>query len=236
MKVTISFGRELTLATFSGLARYSEVLESQLVLAGDTEKDSIRRQIESMNLDQDSAFVELDLAMQEHDMTFDMLLPNFFRYSFIVLLCLVFENKLGELSELVHHNRPDLPAPPHPRQDAIKEYKKYFIDIAAISDLNWDKLLELNKVRNCIVHASGKVHGFRHETFLVQLAAKDNGLHISGPTHDHSQKLRPLYLDDDMLVLETQYCIDAAREVREFFVGLCDSIGLSPMLIETDRG
>lgn len=232
MKVKISFVRELTLATFSALARYYEVLESQMVSSGNIEKDSICHQIENMNLNQNSAFEEWDLKMQEHDMTFNMLLPNFFRYSFIVLLCLVFENKLGEISEFVHHSRPNVPAPPHPQRDAIKEYKRYFSNEVAISNLNWDKLLELNKVRNCIVHASGKVRGCKYKEFLRQLAARDSGLHISGPPSVHRQKTRPLYLENDMLVLETQYCKDNVREVRKFFERLCDSIGLPPMLIE----
>jgi hypothetical protein len=73
MKVKISFVRELTLATFSALARYYEVLESQMVSSGNIEKDSICHQIENMNLNQNSAFEEWDLKMQEHDMTFNMI-------------------------------------------------------------------------------------------------------------------------------------------------------------------
>lgn len=233
MKLIISFPRELTLAAFSGITQYYETVESQLESAANAEKQSIQQRIENMHLDTEAAWKEWDLAMQEYDMTFNMLLPNFFRYSFIVLLCLVIENKLAELSRVIEHNTPDSDSPPYPRQDAIGEYKKYYKK-AGISDLDWKKLHELNKVRNCVVHASGKVQGFGHETFLRQLAEKGAGLHISGPNYALRRELHPLYLEDDMLVLEPEYCREAAKQVRRFFEALCNSMDLPPLTVENE--
>ena len=229
MKIKISFGRELTLATFSGVSRYCEVLENYLTTASDNEKDLIRKKIEDMELDPALAYEEFELAMQEHDMTFNMLLPNFFRYSFIVLLCQVIESKLCEIAELTYNHKKDLPAPPHPKNDIIKEYKKYFTNEVAILGLKWDILLDLYKVRNCIVHASGDVKGHKYESFLRQLAQNKIGIHISDPTFIKKGNLHPLYLDNDRLVLEHKYCIDASHEVMEFFEKMLDDIGFSAM-------
>ena len=45
-------------------------------------------------------FAEWDTERQVHEMTFDMLLPNYFRYSYLFLLFLIVEDKLKEIFQI----------------------------------------------------------------------------------------------------------------------------------------
>lgn len=234
MKIRISLTRELTLATIDGIAQYHETVESQLQSAKREERKRIHEMMQAMELDREHQMAEWDVAMQEHAMTFDMLLPNFFRYSLIVLLFLVVESKLGELCRAVKNVRGNIPSPPCPEKNIVNEYKEYLTKRAGISGLRWDKIHDLNKIRNCIVHASGKVKGFRHETYLRQLARREIGLSISGDDYDPKDDLQPLYLDEDMLVLRPEYCKGAISNIRDFFEELCDAVPLPRLTINQD--
>jgi hypothetical protein len=233
MEIEISFTRELTLAAVDGIAQYYEIVESQLQSAKAEERQRIHGIIKGMGLNRDDEVTEWDIAMQEHEMTFEMLLPNFFRYSCIVLLFLVVENKLGEICKAAKQAKEDMPPPPHPERDVIKEYKKYLNQVGT-SGLRWDAIHDLNKVRNCIVHASGRVKGSQYETYLRQLAKSEIGISISGDSYNFQDGLQPLYLEDDMLMLKPEYCRQVIRNVRDFFEKLCDVVPLPRLTIKSE--
>lgn len=234
MKIIVSFPRDLILAAIQGLGRYHETVESQLRSASYEEKSEIQKRIKSMGWSREEEIEEWDLAIQSHDMTFNMLLPNFFRYSLLVLLFLVVENKLGELSRVAAHKHPASPSPPHPRQNIIGSYERYFTDKISLSSLNWGIIHELNSVRNCIVHASGKVKGRKDEEQLREIAMKHQGIAVSGPKYLYPTYLRPLYLEDDMLMIEAPYCSRLIDGVYQFFKQLCDELGLGKLKVEDD--
>lgn len=231
MKHEICFPRDLTLSAIDGVSQYYETVESHLQSAKVEDRQRIRHMIKSMKLEREDEIAEWNIAMQEHEGTFEMLLPNFFRYSCIVLLFLVVENQLGEICEAIKEAQADLPEPPHPEKDIVKEHKKYLTQ-TGISGLRWDMIHDLNKVRNCIVHHSGKVKGFRHETYLRQLARREVGISISGDSDSFQDDLQPLYLENDMLMLEPEYCRQTIRGIRDFFEELCNSAPLPRLIIE----
>ncbi len=230
--IEVSFTRELTLAAIDGIERYYETIESQLNSAKVEERQRVDETIKGMGLRGDEELAEWNIAMQEHEMNFDMLLPNFFRYSCIVLLFLVVENKLGEVCEAAYDENKLLPPPPSPKQSIINGYQKYLSEKVGITGLHWEDLHELNKLRNCIIHASGKVKGCKDETFLQQLAKRGLGVSISGENDDHNDNIRPLYLEEDMLVLNPVYITRVIKNVRAFFEELCNSLPLPRLVIK----
>lgn len=234
MGILISFPRALTLAAISGLASYHETMESQMRSAAEAEKLAAKESIRKMGLSLKEEMLEWDLAMQSHDMTFNMLMPNFLRYSLIVLLFLVVENKLEELANVAEQTHPKSPTAPDPKRCVIKTYKRYFTEEVGISSLDWQTMDELNAIRNCIVHASGKVQGRPDETLLRNFANKHKGLSVSNTRQFSRIDLRPLYLEDDMLVIEPSYCSYIIDRVRRFFEQLCDALQLPDLITETD--
>jgi hypothetical protein len=178
------------------------------------------------NLDEESEYAEWNLAMQENEITFDMLIPNFFRYSFIVLLNIVIENELRKLCYVIQQEKGIEIDPPTSKKNIIKNYKDYIHNKCGVSPIEWENTLELNKVRNCIVHSSGKVSNDDHEEFLRDCAKKRNGLYVSARIDDLQRESIPLYYEDDMLVIEPDYCKFALLGTKHFFEELCDAIPL----------
>lgn len=232
MKIIVSFARDLTLAAIDGIEQYYEIIESKLQTAKEEERTRIREKIKDMQLDWEDELIEWDIARQEHEMTFDMLLPNYFRYSCIVLLHLVVENKLGEICEVAQNIKSNLPASPKPKQGIIKEYRKYLTEVVGIASQQWNAIYDLNKIRNCIVHASGKVKDSRDEEYIRRMAEDKIGVAISGTPGELREDLRPLYLEDDMLMLKPEYCKKTIKMVRDFFEELCDALSLPKFTIE----
>jgi hypothetical protein len=232
-KIEISFTRDLTLSAIDGIALYHETVEMQLLAAKDAQRKQIHEMIRSMKLEGDEELAEWSIAMNEHRMNFDMLLPNFFRYSCIVLLYLVVENKLGEICQAAYSQKKTNPPPKSPKHSVIKQYDKYISERLGIVGLQWEHLYELNKVRNCIVHASGRVKGFYKEDDLRQLAMEGLGISISGQTEDYHDDLEPLYMEDDMLMIKSEYCQRTIRNIRTFFEVLCDAVSLPHFVLIT---
>jgi len=232
MKIIVSFARDLTLAAIDGIEQYYEIIESKLQTAKEEERTRIREKIKDMQLDWEDELIERDIVRQEHEMTFDMLLPNYFRYSCIVLLHLVVENKLGEICEVAQNIKSNLPASPKPKQGIIKEYRKYLTEVVGIASQQWNAIYDLNTIRNCIVHASGKVKDSRDEEYIRRMAEDEIGVAISGTPGELREDLRPLYLEDDMLMLKPEYCRKTIKMVRDFFEELCDALSLPKFTIE----
>lgn len=232
-KIIISFAREDTLNAIGGLQRYYETFESQLQSTKASEYEQADREVKNMELEGEEELIEWDLARQGLETNFNMLLPNFFRYSYIVLLYLVVENKLVELCKAVYSPKKNIPSPPSPRRSVIRTYEKYLSQDMGIAGLQWEHLYELNKVRNCIVHTSGKVEASGDRDYLRQLAKKGIGISISNQDEDYHDGLQPLYLDDDMLMLKSEYCLRMVKNVRIFFEELCDALHLPHLEIVT---
>jgi hypothetical protein len=230
MEITIdSFFPDLTLTTIDGLTKYYDTIESQLQSAKQEEHQRVLAEIRNLELDWEDEFAEWDIAMQEHTATHNMLFSNFFRYSFIVLLFLVLENQLRELCSIVGKLKEN--APPRAEREIIKTYKNYLkrsgIDIP---DQLWESIHNVNKVRNCIVHTSGSVKGFKYEQHLRRIAQQGVGLDISG--YNYQGGSTPLYLEDDMLILEPEYCKRTIADIRKLFEELCDAIPLHGIVIK----
>ena len=141
------------------------------------------------------------------------------------------ENQLRELCNIVGNRKGRIP--PKAERHIIKTYQKYLKESGVdIPDHLWQSIHNINKVRNCIVHASGNVKGYAREQHLRNIAQRDSALHISG--YSYEGESYPLYLEDDVLILEPDYCKRAVADARKLFEELCDAIPLRGIVIEED--
>lgn len=104
--------------------------------------------------------------------------------------------------------------------NALKRSKVYLDRMAGISTKNWSDLEDLSKVRNCIVHALGKVEISKDEKHLRQLAKKNIGLSISGKDSQ----------EEGYLVVSTDYCESAVRVAKKFFDEIFEAADFGPEL------
>jgi hypothetical protein len=222
-----AFFRNLSIAAIDSLKEYHTTFESQLKSIKDGEKVRVEEDLRRQDLAEEEAFAEWSLAMDQHSAKYDMLFTNFFRYSFAVLAFLVFEDWLNRLCCAVKDIKPLDEPVPKPGRDIIKTYKEYLKRSGVhFEDRIWQSVLDFNDVRNCIVHASGSIARVnpRRQPKLKELASRGIGIEISN--YRNKQEHVPLYLENDMLVIQPNYLEAVILDIKSLFNTLCDAIPL----------
>jgi hypothetical protein len=90
----------------------------------------------------------------------------------------------------------------------------------------WQVVLDFGRVRNCIVHASGSVARIspKRQHKLRELASRGLGIEISNYRTKHEHV--PLYLENDMLIIQPNYLEAVISDIKSLFNTLCDAIPL----------
>ena len=230
MKIDSAFYHDLTLATIHFLGEYYSTMESELELLKSQERERIRAEITNQQLAPEEIEAEWDIGLQEYEAKYEMHYTNFYHYSFVVLVYLIVEDKLRELCQVVQDVKNFAEQPPQASRDIIKTYRNYLKKAGvSIDDQLWQPIYDIKEVRHCIVHASGnvklsKTKNAKRVKHLEELARRNIGLVISG-SH-YMGKLTPLYLEDNRLLLESEYCKLIVNDVRKFFQELCKTVPL----------
>lgn len=134
----------------------------------------------------DEGTYEDQLHEQRHlENLYDLDLRPSLRYSFLVLLHVVFETQLRVFCNDIKNQRP-LPniAMKDLRGSPIDQGFMFLTRLAGLSvgDFpEWEHLRTLQKIRDCIVHCYGQVSDSKDSTFLRDLAGKGVGVSIEGP-------------------------------------------------------
>ena len=222
MKWDTAFFRNLSLATFDGLNEYHDVMELQLKTLKDNDHKKIEEDIRKLGLSYEEGFSEWNIAMQNHTATFDMMYTNFFRYSFVILVFLALEDWLYKLCLATQDVRGMTSAP---QEHSLKGYKKYLKGAnISVSNKLWEVTDDLKKVRDCIVHTSGDVTRSKDKEYLRVMDKSKKGVKISSYVYSGDEE--PLYLDHDMLLIQSDYCTSAIKNIKVLVEGLCDEVPL----------
>lgn len=205
----IDFFRIETTNIFHGLTEYQKTMEAQLPIIQEHEQSSIER-FRDHDLPN---ILPYESMMEEYDWVYEYFFPRSLRYSFIVLLYLVIEHQLNHLCDEIKKRR-NLPIRSNEMSgDALKRSKVYLEKVAGISIKNWETLEDLSKVRNCIVHALGKVELSKDDKHLRLIVNKNIGLSISD---EESQ-------EEGFLIVSAEYCEAAVRIAEQFFDEIFDA-------------
>jgi hypothetical protein len=212
----IDFFRIDTSNLLDGLAEYLEKLEGQIPAIQFNEKKSLEGWAEIEDVDSD----EFDAALDEYKWTYDYFFPLSLRYSFVVLLFLVLENQLRMLcDEIMKRRSLNLQAADF-SGNALKRSRIYLEKVVGIENIDWEKLEDLSKVRNCIVHTLGKVDLSRDKERLHQLAEQGVGISISAGESP----------DEGVILITPEYCTQSVANVRKFFDNVFDAAGFGQRL------
>lgn len=139
--------------------------------------------------------------------------PSKLRYSFVVLLQIIFETRLkAACDEIV--KRKGLLLKERDLKGAPLERAKMFLHKVAYvrlkSDNPWQELNNHQKVRDCIVHANGEIALSRDKSQLEALSRRGVGISIN---------------DEGFLDINREYCNRSLEMIRVFFEDLFDSAG-----------
>ena len=225
--------------SLDGLRDYYAQSESLLAAASTKDKARIAKRIQRIKakhqLDAEATYAEWDIQMQSHDSVYKMLFINFQRYSFIVLASLVLEDHLYRFC-LALQDKKKYPEPPSiPHGDSITTYKNYITEKIklTVSPTLWDWTDTLKYVRNCVVHSSGDVSRSKYQNKLIEIAERNIGVHISGRVVRTA--MIPLYMRDNMLMIESEYCKLVLSQVAKTIDALCIKAKLPRKILFENR-
>ena len=222
-KSDTSYFRDLSLATFDGLNEYHGVMELQLKTLKVNDRKKIEDDIKKLDLSSEEGFEEWDLAMQNHIATFDMMYTNFFRYSFIILVFLAMEDWLHKLCLATQDVKGITNSP---QKHSLEDYRKYLNEAnICVSNKLWEVAYDLQKVRDCIVHTSGDVTCSRDEEYLRAMAQRNKDIKIYNSDNQlDTGDEEPLYLENDMLLIKSDYCESIIKNIKVLIEKLCDKV------------
>ena len=137
------------------------------------------------------------------------------RYSFIVLLHIFTENELRNLCSEIQKERQLAIGVTDLKGSAIEQIRAFLRKLAGIRmndfpQKEWENLRTLQKIRDCIVHAFGRVKDSRDETFLRAIASKGIGLSIGY---------------DGRLLVEKAFSQQQLVNLRNLFTNLFKAVG-----------
>ena len=212
MKIRVDFFRAEIMATLKTIREYSITMEKQLDLLHETREALLRAEAKSWE--------DLQVDLPEFKIVFDHIFPRCLRYSFVVFLYSVVETELEALGNELRKRR-ELPEDPISGKATPLERCKTFlsknftIDFGSIS--SWEKLVTLEKVRNCIAHAGGRIEDSRDKEFLGRKAESGIGLNIS----DHA-------VSKGRLSIEQEFCVSSSEAAISFFDLVFERTGFGP--------
>jgi len=198
---------------FSNLKVYLEMIERQFEVVLDMERTRTDS-IPPSHLSEDDYLewqaegqAEIQLFEERYERDF----PSKIRYSFVVLLFIVFEDCLLDTCDEIS-KRNNLEGREMDLSDpTIKRAINFLTKVANVpleNQQSWQKIKDFQKIRNCIVHTNGRIDESRDKKYLYDLCKK--GLGVSNV--------------EGTLMVEKGYCINTLEICSTFFDHLFDSV------------
>lgn len=204
---------------FDNLTDYLEMMENQFEVVRELERKNIP-QNPPPGLSEEE-FADWQSEIQFFEERYESDFPSKFRYSFLVLLLIVVETRLRAACNEITKRR-DLELKEKDLKGVAIERAKTFLDKVAnvpVRDQEaWQWLKDFQKVRDCIVHANGRIEVSRDKKRLKELCKKDFGLSI----------------DAGSLMIEHEYCTKTLKIAQSFFDQLLDSAGFGSSIPVVD--
>jgi hypothetical protein len=223
-QLNCDFFRARVMSQFHALQDYLKHSEAQIQEG----HHAMRAQIlsEQRPDDTDDA-VEQWISLQQAeldncDRRFTQLFQQSLRFSVVISTFTLIESNLsrmaGEMCQRLHLNlgMEDLQA-----KDLVKRFEKFWTRVAILpwwNDPRWEKLKEIEELRNCIAHRRGLIR--ENEQRIRNLVSRHRGVSIIGIND-------PLVDPDDAgaVRIEESYCLAAVQEMAGLFKEIFERAG-----------
>ena len=125
---------------------------------------------------------QLDEYFSEGHQIIESLYLKTFRYSIIVTIYSLLEISLNDLCHYLCNSKKLSLSLEELRGDGIERAKLYLTKACSIdfpeSNNEWNEILKLNKIRNCIVHAQGDILHDKSPQKLKNIVANTTGIYL----------------------------------------------------------
>ena len=213
MKIWFDAHRWATEFAIDNIQDYVETMEVQFDTLRKLEKEKIPQNQPPGLSEEDYAEWQAEINFFEERYERDF--PSKIRYSFLVLLYIVFETRLrAACDEITRRGNLDL------KEKELKgspiERARIFLEkvakVAVKDQVTWQSIVDFQKVRDCIVHLNGRVENSRDKERIQNLCNKNLGLSI----------------DAGSLIVGHKYCSKTLETVRQFFDRMFTEAGFGP--------
>lgn len=200
------------LCAIDGLGKYLGVTEAQMEKIWHVERHTLESQPPSR--DQDEHGQRCNELNNVDDVYENELYPAM-RYSFIVLQHIITETQLRSFCSKIQSERHVPVGVTDLKGSAIDQTRTFLTKLAGVSvqafpDKEWENLRTVQKIRDCVVHAYGRVKDSRDEAFLRRLAANDSGVSID---------------QQGRLLVRKVFCEQQLANLRSLFERLFEAVG-----------
>ncbi|EAB1658050.1 hypothetical protein ZE40_002298 [Salmonella enterica subsp. diarizonae] len=137
--------------------------------------------------------------------------PNIFNKSSLVSLYSCLEHNLNDFCNICQKIKGTEISVTDLHGDGIHKAKKYLTKLMNVNfgaSQEWEFIIDLNKVRNCIVHANGNINKMSTTSKLKNIVDNTPGLSLKNSN----------------IIVSSGYLINGIAEINKFFIWLYDLI------------
>lgn len=204
-----------TSLAFIALSDYLEMIEGQFHLCLEIEQARMRQDpptgLDESQLAEWQSTVEFTKERYERDF------PSKIRYSFLVLVFSTVEDRLKAFcDEISARHQFGLLEEDFRGTSAIERSALFLGKAAKLAfkeRTGWPALKEFQKIRNCVVHANGKVHKGERGDIIRNIARHSPGLAVDAQGY---------------LSIDRQYCTALVSTMERLFDELYEAAGFGP--------
>ena len=202
----------LVLSAIDGLGKYLAVTEAQMEEVLHIERHTHETQASRYNREERE---EDQSMLNDLDNLYETELYPAMRYSFVVLLHIFTETRLRKFCSELQDERHVPIGVTDLSGSAIERIRTFLTKLAGVSvkdfpEKEWESLQNLQKIRDCIVHAYGHVKDSRDGPWLRKFASSKNAVSIG---------------DDGRLQIELEFCQQQLDNLRRLFESLFQTLG-----------
>ena len=202
----------LVLCALDGLKKYLDVMEAQMEEVWHIERHVLKSEPPAGDEEEHDQHWHV---VNNLDRVYETELYPAMRYSFIVLLQIFTETQLRSFCWELQTERHLSIGVTDLKGTAIEQIRSFLTKLVGVGaqdfpQKEWEDLRTLQKIRDCIVHAYGRVKDSRDEAFLRELASKGAGISIG---------------DDGRLLVVKDFCQQRLVNLRSLFKRLFKAVG-----------
>ena len=146
----------------STLGKQLELIENQIKQSQEGAKIYLEENLQKLSSNDEAEWeAEWDLLRQEYDYQVDFVLPRVLRNPFLVSIFAVYESAITEIAKLIQEKQGGKIALDDLKGDLLERSRKYYSHVLQFelskSNVSWERLKLLSKIRNTIAHRNGRI-------------------------------------------------------------------------------
>lgn len=169
-----------------------------------------RKRIDRLQINSQDDFDDRQEELYRHQLLFEKDFPSKLRYSFLVMLYIIFESRSKSLCKELNKRKIVEGKSYEKKGDEsfTKALRRFFeaepSKLTFIKTKVWTELSDFNGIRSCVVHGNGDVNTWNQRPRVMQIIKKNkaNGLSLN---------------EDGFIQIDVIYCRHILDVVKQFF-------------------